>query len=132
MRRGARRRALRGLTRRLAPAADEEPASWRNRFVETGIGPVRSDRRELLLAVDRVCREHGITRKPTRPSRPWTKGRAERRNRTIKKATVKGFPDETPGRARRPTSWPSSRPATAQSARSGYNGELRSRQSATP
>jgi hypothetical protein len=91
MRRGARRRALRGLARRLAPAADKEPASWRNRFVETGIGPVRSDRRELVLAVDRVCREHGITRKPTRPSCPWTKGRAERRNRTIKKATVKGF-----------------------------------------
>src|SRR3954465_8795716 len=92
MRRGARRRASASTGGAPAPpAADEEPASWRNRFVETGIGPVRSDRRELVLAADRVCREHGITRKPTRPSRPRTNGRAERRNRTIKKATVKGF-----------------------------------------
>jgi transposase InsO family protein len=40
---------------------------------------------------DRVCREHGITHKLTRPDHPWTNGQAERMNRTIKDATIKVF-----------------------------------------
>jgi transposase InsO family protein len=40
---------------------------------------------------DRVCREHGITHKLTRPYHPWTDGRAERMNRTIEEATIKAF-----------------------------------------
>jgi len=44
---------------------------------------------------DRLCREHGITHKLTRPYHPWTNGQAERMNRTVKDATVKAFHYET-------------------------------------
>jgi Integrase core domain len=40
---------------------------------------------------DRVCREHGIVHKLTRPYHPWTNGQAERMNRTIKDATTKVY-----------------------------------------
>jgi transposase InsO family protein len=40
---------------------------------------------------DRVCREHGITHKLTKPYHPWTNGQAERMNRTLKDATIKVF-----------------------------------------
>jgi transposase-like protein len=46
-------------------------------------------------AFDRVCRQHGITHKLTKPYHPWTNGQAERMNRTIKDATVKVFYYET-------------------------------------
>jgi transposase InsO family protein len=41
---------------------------------------------------DRVCREHGIAHRLTKPYHPWTNGQAERMNRTVKDATVKVFP----------------------------------------
>src|SRR3712207_1594218 len=41
---------------------------------------------------DRVCEEHGITHKLTKPYHPWTNGQAERTNRAVKDATVKAFP----------------------------------------
>jgi transposase InsO family protein len=40
---------------------------------------------------DRVCREHGIEHKLTKPYHPWTNGQAERMNRTVQEATVKVF-----------------------------------------
>ena len=40
---------------------------------------------------DRVCAEHGIEHRLTKPYHPWTNGQAERMNRTVKDATVKVF-----------------------------------------
>jgi transposase InsO family protein len=40
---------------------------------------------------DRVCREHGIEHRLTKPNHPWTSGQVERMNRTIKDATVKRY-----------------------------------------
>jgi transposase InsO family protein len=46
-------------------------------------------------AFDRVCHEHTIEHRLTKPFHPWTNGQAERMNRTIKQATVKVFHYET-------------------------------------
>ena len=40
---------------------------------------------------DRVCREHGIEHRLTKPYHPWTNGQAERMNRTARDATIKAF-----------------------------------------
>ena len=40
---------------------------------------------------DRVCDEHGIEHRLTKPYHPWTNGQAERMNRTVKDATIKTF-----------------------------------------
>ncbi|MFL9828632.1 IS481 family transposase [Rhodoplanes sp. SY1] len=44
-----------------------------------------------LHVFDRVCREHSIDHRLTKPYHPWTNGQAERMNRTIKDATVNVF-----------------------------------------
>src|SRR6187402_2908122 len=49
----------------------------------------------MVHPFDRVCEEHGIKHKLTKPYHPWTNGQAERMNRTVKEATVKTFHYET-------------------------------------
>lgn len=39
---------------------------------------------------DQVCDEHGLAHRFTKPAHPWTNGQAERMNRPLKAATVKG------------------------------------------
>jgi hypothetical protein len=43
----------------------------------------------LTHMLDMRCRENKIAHRLTKIKHPWTDGRAERLNRTIKKATVK-------------------------------------------
>src|SRR4051795_3661616 len=49
----------------------------------------------MVHPFDRVCDEHGIKHKLTKPYHPWTNGQAERMNRTVKEATVKTFHYQT-------------------------------------
>jgi transposase len=48
-----------------------------------------------LHVFDRLCREHAIKHRLTKPYHPWTNGQAERMNRTVKDATVRAFHYET-------------------------------------
>jgi len=45
--------------------------------------------RYRLHGFDRVCREHDIEHRLTKPNHPWTNGQVERMNRTLKEATVR-------------------------------------------
>jgi len=49
---------------------------------------------------DRVCAEHGIEHRLTKPNHPWTNGQVERMNRTLKDATVKRYHYENHPRLR--------------------------------
>jgi hypothetical protein len=40
---------------------------------------------------ERVCREHGVEHRLTKPNHPWTNGQVERMNRTLKEATVRRY-----------------------------------------
>lgn len=44
---------------------------------------------------DRVCRQHGIEHRLTKPHHPWTNGQVERMNRTLKEATVSRYHYDT-------------------------------------
>ena len=35
---------------------------------------------------DRICREHGVAHRLTKPAHPWTNGQVERMHRTLKKS----------------------------------------------
>ena len=47
--------------------------------------------RYRLHRFDRICREHQIEHRMTRPKHPWTNGQVERMNRTLKDATVRRY-----------------------------------------
>jgi transposase InsO family protein len=47
--------------------------------------------RYRLHMFDRVCREHGIEHRFTKPNHPWTNGQVERMNRSLKEATVRRY-----------------------------------------
>jgi transposase-like protein len=47
--------------------------------------------RYRLHVFDRICREHGIEHRLTKPNHPWTNGQVERMNRTLKEATVRRY-----------------------------------------
>jgi transposase-like protein len=55
-------------------------------------GPTARYRQHMF---DRVCREHGIEHRLTKPNHPWTNGQVERMNRTLKEATVRRYHYET-------------------------------------
>lgn len=50
-----------------------------------------STARYRLHMFDRVCREHDIEHRLTKPNHPWTNGQVERMNRTLKEATVRRY-----------------------------------------
>ena len=72
--------------------------------------------RYRLHMFDRICREHGIEHRLTKPNHPWTNGQVERMNRTLKEATVRRYHYENPPAALESTSKPSSTPTTSLSA----------------
>jgi transposase InsO family protein len=51
--------------------------------------------RYRLHMFDRVCREHDIEHRFTKPNHPWTNGQVERTNRSLKEATVRRYHHDT-------------------------------------
>ena len=51
----------------------------------------KRDRYAFAHIFGRVCQEHGIDHRLTKPNHPWTNGQVERMNRTLKDATVKRY-----------------------------------------
>jgi transposase InsO family protein len=51
--------------------------------------------RYRLHMFDRICRQHEIEHRLTKPKHPWTNGQVERMNRTLKDATVRRYHYET-------------------------------------
>jgi transposase InsO family protein len=51
----------------------------------------KRDRYAFTHIFARVCHEHGIEHRLTKPNHPWTNGQVERMNRTLKDATVKRY-----------------------------------------
>jgi transposase-like protein len=47
-----------------------------------------TDHYAFPLLFDRICTQHGIEHRLTKPNHPWTNGQVERMNRTLKEATV--------------------------------------------
>jgi len=54
-----------------------------------------TDKYAFKLLFDRICEQHGIDHRLTKPKHPWTNGQVERMNRTIKEATVHRYFYET-------------------------------------
>jgi Integrase core domain len=53
--------------------------------------PRKQDVRDGRHVFDRVRDEHGIEHRPTKVNHPWTDGRVERMNRTLRDATVERY-----------------------------------------
>lgn len=53
---------------------------------------------------DRVCDEHGIKHRFTKPAHPWTNGQVERFNRPLKEATVQRYHYQTTEQLNEPAS----------------------------
>ena len=72
-----------------------EAVPYKLRTVLTDNGIQFTNRRQDQLAgghiFDRVCDQHGIEHRLTKPNHPWTNGQVERMNRTLKDATVKRY-----------------------------------------
>lgn len=51
-------------------------------------GPTATYRLHMF---ERICRQHGIDHRLTKPNHPWTNGQVERMNRTLKEATVRRY-----------------------------------------
>lgn len=51
----------------------------------------KRDRYAFAHIFSRVCQEHDIEHRLTKPNHPWTNGQVERMNRTLKEATVKRY-----------------------------------------
>ena len=66
-------------------------------LTDNGVG-FTNPQQDLLAGVhsfDRVCREHNIEHRLTKPNHPRTNGQVERMNRTLKEATVKRYHHKT-------------------------------------
>ena len=61
----------------------------------------RTGERLLVHPFPRLCREHGLEHRLTKPYHPRTNGQAERMVRTVKDATVHAFPYATIPEVRR-------------------------------
>lgn len=55
----------------------------------------KKDRHAFVHIFDRVCFQHGIEHRLTKPNHPWTNGQVERMNRTLKDATVRRYHYQT-------------------------------------
>jgi transposase-like protein len=55
----------------------------------------KKDRHAFMHIFDRVCYQHGIDHRLTKPNHPWTNGQVERMNRTLKEATVRRYHYQT-------------------------------------
>ncbi len=55
----------------------------------------KKDRYAFRHLFNRVCDQHAIEHRLTKPNHPWTNGQVERMNRTLKEATVKKYHYET-------------------------------------
>ena len=81
---------------RALQGRDRAPRQWNpiRRLPKNRSGPTAKFRGHPF---DRLCREHGIEHRLTKPNHPWTNGQVKRMNRTIKDATVKPHHYEVEG-----------------------------------